>query len=254
MRQLGNTKNYWNVSGTDVDMRRTTAEPKTVTVAAQPQRLTFDLNHTAMIVVDMQNDFCSKGGWVDYIGGNYAVLQNPIEPLNPLLPELRKADVPVISLNWGNRADRLNISPSVIHVYNVDGEGRGIGDPLPDNQSRVLEKGSWAQLSLTAYSLSRRTFMSINTALAAFGTRSSIASSNLNVHTVLFTGVNLDQCVIATLQDAVNSGYDAILLEHCSATNSPSFCTEATLYNIKQCYGFITESSLLIEAIQTKHI
>jgi ureidoacrylate peracid hydrolase len=59
---------------------------------------------------------------------------------------------------------------------------------------------------------------------------------------------------MATLQDAVNSGYDAILLEDCSATNSPSFCTEATLYNIKQCYGFITESSLLIEAIQTNHI
>lgn len=255
MRQLGNTKNYWNVSGTDVDMRRTAAESITVTVAAQPQRLTFDLNHTAIIVVDMQNDFCTKGGWVDYIGGNYEVLQKPMEPLNRLLPELRKADVPVIWLNWGNRADRLNISPSVIHVYNVDGEGRGIGDPLPDNQSRVLEKGSWGAAIIDGLQPEPEDIYVDKYRMSGFwDTQLDSILRNLNVHTVLFAGVNLDQCVMATLQDAVNSGYDAILLEDCSATNSPSFCTEATLYNIKQCYGFITESSLLIEAIQTKHI
>lgn len=254
MRQLGNAKSYWNVSGTDVDMRRKAAEPKSVSVVAQPQRLTFDLNHTAIIVVDMQNDFCSKGGWVDYIGGDYAVLQQPVEPLNRLLPELRQAEVPVIWLNWGNREDRLNVSPSVLHVYNGDGEGYGIGDPLPGNQSRVLEKGSWGTTIIDGLQVELGDIHVDKYRMSGFwDTQLDSILRNMNIHTVLFTGVNLDQCVMATLQDAVNSGYDAILLEDCCATNSPSFCTEATLYNIKQCYGFITESSLLLEAIKANN-
>ena len=52
--------------------------------------------------------------------------RKPIEPLRKLLPALRKAEVPVIWLNWGNRPDRLNLSPSLLHVYKPSGEGVGL--------------------------------------------------------------------------------------------------------------------------------
>lgn len=255
MRQLGNGKSYWKVSRTDVDMRRTVAEPNIVTIDAQPQRLTFDLNHTAVIVVDMQNDFCSEGGWVDYIGGDFAILQQPVRPLNRLLPKLRSSGVPVIWLNWGNREDRLNVSPSVLHVYNGDGEGRGIGDPLPYNESRVLEKGSWGAAIVSGLQVEAGDIHVDKFRMSGFwDTHLDSILRNMDIHTVLFTGVNLDQCVMATLQDAVNSGYDCILLKDCCATNSPSFCTEATIYNIKQCYGFVADSATLLEAIKQKKI
>lgn len=250
MFHLGNSKNYWRVSREAVDMRRKQAEPLAVTIAAEPQQLTFDLSHTAIIVVDMQNDFCSQGGWVDSIGGDYAVLQQPIAPLNRLLPALREQEVPVIWLNWGNREDRLNVSPSVLHVYNGDGEGRGIGDPLPENGSRVLEKGSWGAAIVSGLEQQPGDIYVDKYRMSGFwDTHLDSILRNMNIHTVLFTGVNLDQCVMATLQDAVNSGYDAILLEDCAATNSPSYCTDATLYNIKQCYGFVSRSERLLEAI-----
>ena len=66
---------------------------------------------------------------------------------------------------------------------------------------------------------------------------------NLGVTTLLFAGVNLDQCVLCTLQDANFLGYDCILLEDCSATTSPDYCRAATLYNVRQCFGFVTNSA-----------
>lgn len=250
MHKLGNAKSFWQVSPEEADLRRQPLEPRSVTMAAEPQRLIFDISRTAIIIVDMQNDFCSQGGWVDYIGGDYAALQKPVEPLNRLLPELRKRDVPVIWLNWGNRVDRLNLSPSVLHVYNGGGEGRGIGDALPGNGSRVLEKGSWGAAIIPGLQCEAGDIYVDKYRMSGFwDTHLDSILRNMDIKTVLFAGVNLDQCVMATLQDAVNSGYDSILLADCCSTNSPAYCAEATIYNIKQCYGFVGESEALLQAL-----
>jgi nicotinamidase-related amidase len=74
---------------------------------------------------------------------------------------------------------------------------------------------------------------------------------NLRVDTVLFGGVNADQCVLATLQDANFLGYDTILLEDGSATTSPQFCWDATLYNVRQCFGFTLLGADLAAALAT---
>jgi ureidoacrylate peracid hydrolase len=73
---------------------------------------------------------------------------------------------------------------------------------------------------------------------------------NLRVDTLLFAGVNLDQCVLCTLQDANFLGYDCVLLEDCAATTSPAFCVEATMYNVRQCFGFVADSIALVTALQ----
>jgi len=71
---------------------------------------------------------------------------------------------------------------------------------------------------------------------------------NLRAQTLLFAGVNLDQCVYATLMDAHCLGYDCVLVEDCAATRSPGFCTEATLYNVERGLGFVTTSASLLGA------
>jgi nicotinamidase-related amidase len=71
----------------------------------------------------------------------------------------------------------------------------------------------------------------------------------LQVDTVLFAGVNADQCVLATLTDAACLGYDVIMVEGASATTSPAFCLDATLYNVRQCFGFTTTPDHLVGAL-----
>jgi len=67
--------------------------------------------------------------------------------------------------------------------------------------------------------------------------------------TLLFAGVNADQCVLCTLQDANFHGYDCMLLRDCAATTSPDYCMAATVYNVNQCFGFVLESSVLAAAL-----
>lgn len=252
MNRIGHARNYWRGSKSEVDFRRMDASPAVVSFSAEPQHITMDLNKSAIIIVDMQNDFCTKGGWLDYIGANYEVLREPVAPLQRLLPELRAAEVPIIWLNWGNRPDRANIYPSVTHVYNPDGVSVGIGDPLPHNQSHVLEKGSWGAAlidELQTYVRPEDLHIDKYRMSGFIDTPLDSILRNLRVEHLFFAGVNIDQCVMATLQDAVNAGYDSILLEDCCATSSPVFCLEATLYNVKQCYGFVASSEDLVNAI-----
>ena len=106
-----------------------------------PQNLTIDATRSAMIVIDMQNDFCHPDGWLAHIGVDVSPARKPIKPLAKLLPALRKAGMPVIWVNWGNRPDLLNLSPSLLHVYKPTGKGIGLGDELPKKKGKVLTKG-----------------------------------------------------------------------------------------------------------------
>ena len=75
--------------------------------------------NTAIIVIDMQNDFCAKGGWVDHLGADYTPDRAPIEPLQRLLPVLREAGAPRIM----NRAQALRaVAP---HPREHDAEAAG---------------------------------------------------------------------------------------------------------------------------------
>jgi nicotinamidase-related amidase len=72
---------------------------------------------------------------------------------------------------------------------------------------------------------------------------------NLGKTTLFFGGVNIDQCVLATLMDANFLGYDCVLVKDCSATTSPNYCWDATMYNVKQCFGFVSDTVSILEAI-----
>ena len=243
-------QNSWKVSESAVDLIRQPPSPQPIDIAAEPQCLTFDLRRSALIVIDMQNDFCAKGGWLDHIGVDIAPARRPIAPLQALLPAVRRAEVPVIWLNWGNRPDRLNLSPSLLHVYNPSGRGIGLGDKLPGSGAPVLEKDSWAASIVDELHPDERDVRVDKYRMSGFwDTPLDSILRNLGVATALFAGVNLDQCVLCTLQDANFLGYDCILVEDCAATTSPDFCREATLYNIKQCFGFVTGSATLIAAL-----
>jgi nicotinamidase-related amidase len=236
-------RNQWRVSATDVDLRRAPLAPNPLTISAEPQQVTLDLARTAMLVIDMQNDFCHPEGWLGHIGVDVTPARTPIPQLAALLPALRAQDVPVLWVNWGNRPDKLNASPSLLHVYKPTGRGTGLGDPLPGSGAHVLEDGSWSAKVVEELAPAQEDIRVSKFRMSGFwDTELDSILRNLGVTTLLFAGVNVDQCVLCTLQDANFLGYDCILLEDCSATTSPDYCFAATLYNVKQCFGFVTRS------------
>src|SRR4051812_30592808 len=92
---VGRQSAWWATPG-EVNMAMPAPAPVPATIACAPQNVTVDLLRTAVIVIDMQNDFCAPGGWVDSLGLDYRPDRKPIDPLRRMLPALRKAGVPVI--------------------------------------------------------------------------------------------------------------------------------------------------------------
>ncbi len=242
--------NSWHVSAQFVDAVRDPVPPAPITLAARPQDLRIDLRRSAFIVIDMQNDFCAPGGWLDHIGVDIAPARRPIAPLAALLPLLRAAGVPILWVNWGNRPDRLNLSPSLLHVYNRTGATVGLGDPLPGNGAPVLEKDSWAAAIVDGLHPAAGDIHIDKYRMSGFwDTPLDSILRNLRISTLLFGGVNMDQCVLCTLQDANFLGYDCVLVEDCAATTSPPYCHQATVYNVTQCFGFVAVSQDLASAL-----
>ena len=248
---LGISANYhWWADEGVVDMSMETRPAVPLKISSEPQSIVIDLNRTAIVVIDMQNDFCAKGGWVDHLGEDYTPDRAPIEPLQKLLPELRKVGVPVIWVNWGNRPDLANMPPNQIHLYKPAGTGIGLGDALPENGAHVLEKDSWAAATVDELEVAPEDYKVDKHRISGFwDTPLDSILRNLQIKSVLFAGVNTDQCVLHSLTDANFLGYGCVLVEDCCATTSPDFCEEAAVWNVKKCFGFVTGSKEIREAL-----
>jgi nicotinamidase-related amidase len=235
--------NAWRVSAREANLVRGTRPSRTFRIKAEPKTVTLDIARTAMIVIDMQNDFCHPDGWLASIGVNIEPARAPIAPLQSFLPRLRDAGVPVIWVNWGVRPDRMNLSPALLHVYNGSGRGEGLADPLTRTGAKVLTEGSWSAQIVDELDPPTDDIRVSKHRMSGFwDTPLDSILRNLGVTTLLFGGVNADQCVLHTLADANFLGYDTIMMTDCTATTSPDFCWQATLYNVKQIFGFVASS------------
>ena len=242
--------NQWRVNSEHADLTRTAPTPRPVSIAAKPKPITVDLSRSAVIVVDMQNDFCHAEGWLAGIGVDVTAARAAIEPIQRLLPRFRQHAVPVIWLNWGNRPDLANISPALLHVYDGDAVGAGLGAKLGKHKAPVLEKGSWSAQVVDELAVDPTDICVDKHRMSGFwDTPLDAILRNLRVDTLLFCGVNADQCVLHTLADANFLGYDTIMIEQASATTSPDFCLDATLYNVRQIFGFTVEADALCTAL-----
>ncbi|MBW4519847.1 MAG: cysteine hydrolase [Scytolyngbya sp. HA4215-MV1] len=250
LKTLGTPPNAWTVDAETADITRPSLAPHPIALKTETKILRLDLAKTAMLVIDMQNDFCHPDGWLAHIGVDVGPARTPIAPLQRFLPKLRSVNVPILWVNWGNRPDLLNISAAVRHVYNPTGVGVGLNDPLPTNGAPVLTKNSWAAAVVDELDPKPEDIHVDKYRMSGFwDTPLDSILRNLGRTTLLFAGVNADQCVMATLQDANFLGYDCVLVQDCTATTSPDYCWLATLYNVKQCFGFVTDSQAILAGI-----
>lgn len=242
--QLGpNARNRYALSSNHVDMTRPSAASRRADMPAQPENIAIDLNRTAVVIVDMQNDFCGFGGWFDTLGVDVTPIHDIYPAIRAVVDSARAADLPVIWLGFGVRPDRLNLAPMVRYPFNRVGGGQGLGDLIQGkgrtDPHHILQEGSWgAQVVPELGAKPDDIYVSKHRISGFMDTPLDSILRNLDIKTVAFMGVNSDECVFATLIDASFHGYDTIMIEDAAATSSPSGCHEAALYQVRFCFGF----------------
>ena len=225
-------KNAWYFRDGSVDLVRETSESQVIQIPAESHPIRMDLNRTALIVIDMQRFFCEPD--------DGQPSRNPIAPLQALIPGLRGVGAPVVWVNWGNRPDEANLPPGVHYTFNT----RRLEAPQP-----FLTQGTeTTQIVPELPTTDDDVFVDKYRISGFWDTPLDSILRNKRIDTLLFAGVNLDQCVFQTLMDAHFLGYDCVLLRDCCATGSPEYCVEATYYNTKGV-GFIAESSAILAEI-----
>jgi nicotinamidase-related amidase len=243
----------WLVSRETVDMSREPRPVRRLSLPAEPQNIVIDANKTALLIVDMQNDFCCVGGWLHSRGIDISPNRKPIGPIRDLVAACRRAAMPVIWVNWGVRKDLLNIHPSLRHAHSPRGDEPGLAEAVPGTRSEVIARGSWGAEIVDEINPGGLDIHIVKHRFSAFwDTETDSILRNLGVRTLLIGGVNMDQCVMTTLEDASFLGYDTILVEDATATTSPNYCVQAVLYNVKLLFGFVVQSSSVCSALDAR--
>lgn len=240
----------WHRDGEHVSLLRNRPAPRPVAFDAQPDPVRIDMARAAFVIVDMQNDFLSDGGWFPERGTDPAPLLEIVPRLNAVADAFRKMGAPVIHLNWGVRADVANLPANVLDKATGCGARPGYGDEI--GTGPVLVEGSWGAASHPLIT-GRPGDMAISKHRLS-GFRDNELDQVLRRHgieTLFYAGVNLDRCVFATLMDGCFQGYDAVLVQDATTTVSPAEVGEAILYIIRLLYGFTTNSADLLRALDT---
>ncbi|KAH8906329.1 isochorismatase [Coniochaeta sp. PMI_546] len=230
---------------------RTTQGPGETSITISP-------SITALVVVDMQNFFLHPK-CRDHPLGLAAV-----EPTLKVIARCRQLGIQIIWLNWGLTPSDLRTIPASVQrgfarslvTSEPDPSGAvraGLGADLGPDQGRCLCKGEWNSAVYGALADEVRT-ESGGDAWCDKNRMSGLWSEAQPLwgelteggkRTLLFAGVNTDQCVLGTLTDAYNAGWDCVLLEDCCATTTPG-AKEVCLYNIAGSYGFVTDSEMFV--------
>lgn len=254
-REVGTVgPNVYRVNDQAVDMRRPQKPISGIQLKAIPQNLLLDLNKTAVIIIDMQNDFCHPDGWIGGMGIDTGPARALADPINHVTKSLREKGVPIIWVTWGVRPDKRNLSPGTQHPFNPNGMGPGLSGEIRNSERtyNVLRKHSWGAVIIDDLEQGPDDVYVDKHRISGFwDTPLDSILSNLGIKTVMFAGVNADHCVLGTLMDANFHGYDTILLEDCTATTSPDFCLEATYHNVQFCFGFTATSKDLVESLSS---
>lgn len=256
-----------------------------LTMATATMPVTIATEKTALVVIDMQNFFLSPA--MDRQRGAGHVAADML--LSTAIPAARKAGIRIVYVNWGISDEELAILPPVLfrgfgfHAAHGNGQtsevkeksgqevksAAGVGDDigqvtLPDGSTvsagRKLMRDQWNTALHDPlkkdYEASQKTALPDalfhKNRVSGFWGGSTPCLGYLREHgitTLLFAGVNTDQCVLGSLQDACNMGFDTVLLRDGCGTTSPGFATEMVEYNCRKSWGFLSDCKSLAEGV-----
>jgi ureidoacrylate peracid hydrolase len=227
-------------------------------ISARPAPLAFDPKRSAVIVVDMQNDFGSPGGMFDRAGIDISAIQAAIAPTARVLDVARATGIPVVYLQMQHRADLSDMGKPESPHHQRHARMR-VGSTVADPDgvpTRILIEGQWGTRIVDALAPQSGDIVVPKHRFSGFfETPLHTILQGLDATTLIVTGCTTSICVESTIRDAMFRDYSCVLLEDCTgepigAGNERSN-HEASLLTIEVLLGWVSQSDAFVAALAT---
>jgi len=227
-----------------------------IRLAAKPEPIAIDPARSALLVVDMQNDFGATGGMLDRLGIDISMIQRAVGPTATVLAAARHAAIPIIYLKMGFRPDLSDLGADdapnrVRHLW----AGVGEATLAPDgSQSRILVRDTWNTEILSELAPQAGDVIVYKHRYSGFyQTDLDAILQQIGCHYLIVTGCTTSVCVESTVRDAMFRDYACVLLADCMGepigVGLPRSNHEASLLVIQRQFGWVSDSHEFIQAL-----
>jgi ureidoacrylate peracid hydrolase len=232
------------------------SQSRLITLDARPEPVRIETGRAAVLVIDMQNDFGTRGGMFDRAGIDINPIQRAIDPTVRVVDAARAAGLLVAYIVMQFRPDLSDAgAPDSPNRIKHAALGLGAEVPAPDGRAgRILVEGTWNTEILPA--LAPRPgdlVVSKNYYSGFFETRLDSLLRARDVRHLIVTGCTTSICVESTVRDAMFRGYHCVVLEDCTGepigAGLPRSNHEASLLNIQLLFGWVSDAGRFVEAL-----